>query len=262
MEFQELFGRLFTESALRQLGSLGALFAGATLVGLLARRVLVAAIQKAVKSSTRSWDDRLVEASLFARLALFAPALMVWYGVQAIPLNDSLELLLRRLAVSVLILVGAMSLSAFLTAVNEIYSANSENRQRPIKGYLQVVKILVTLISGVLIVATLMDKSPLIFLSGIGAMAAVLLLVFRDTLLSLVASVQLTGNDMVHVGDWIEMPQYGADGDVIDIALHTVKVQNWTRPSLRSRPTSSSSSRSRTGAVCRGRAVAVSSATS
>jgi miniconductance mechanosensitive channel len=74
-----------------------------------------------------------------------------------------------------------------------------------------------------------MDKSPWVFLSGLGAMAAVLLLVFRDTILGLVASLQLTGNDMVHVGDWIEMPQYGADGDVIDVALHTVKVQNWDK---------------------------------
>ena len=229
MEFQELFGRVLSESGLRQIGSLAALGVGAALLYLLARRVLVATIRRAAMNSASSWDDRLVEASLFARLAYFAPALVVWYGAQAISLNDTLDLLLRRLAVSVLIVVAAMSISAFLTAVNAIYSADTENRRRPIKGYLQVVKILVTLISGVLIVATLMDKSPLIFLSGIGAMAAVLLLVFRDTLLSLVASVQLTGNDMVDVGDWIEMPQFGADGDVIDIALHTVKVQNWDK---------------------------------
>ena len=104
-----------------------------------------------------------------------------------------------------------------------------ENRTKPIKGYLQVLGILLYLIAGLLIVATLMDRSPLLFLSGIGAMTAVLLLVFRDTILSLVASVQLTSNDMIHVGDWIEMPKFGADGDVIDVALHTVKVQNWDK---------------------------------
>jgi len=87
----------------------------------------------------------------------------------------------------------------------------------------------VSIIATVLILATLLDRSPLIFLSGIGAMTAVILLIFRDTILSLVASVQITGNDMVRVGDWIEMPQFGADGDVIDVALHTVKVQNWDK---------------------------------
>ena len=94
---------------------------------------------------------------------------------------------------------------------------------------MQVAKIVIAVVAAVLVLATLLDRSPLIFLSGIGAMTAVILLIFRDTILSLVASVQITGNDMVRVGDWIEMPQFGADGDVIDVALHTVKVQNWDK---------------------------------
>jgi miniconductance mechanosensitive channel len=92
-----------------------------------------------------------------------------------------------------------------------------------------VVKIALAIVATILILATLIDRSPLIFLSGLGAMTAVVLLIFRDTILSLVASVQITGNDLVRVGDWIEMPDLGADGDVIDIALHTVKVQNWDK---------------------------------
>jgi miniconductance mechanosensitive channel len=94
---------------------------------------------------------------------------------------------------------------------------------------LQLVKLVSAVLAAILILATLMDRSPLIFLSGLGAMAAVILLVFRDTLLSVVASIQLTSYNMVHVGDWIEMPEFGADGDVIDVALHTVKVQNWDK---------------------------------
>ena len=120
-------------------------------------------------------------------------------------------------------------MTAFLSAANAIYDSNPENLTKPIKGYLQVINIALYLFAGLLVIATLMDRSPLLFLSGIGAMTAVLLLVFRDTILSLVASIQLTGNDMIHVGDWIEMPAYGADGDVIDVALHTVKVQNWDK---------------------------------
>jgi miniconductance mechanosensitive channel len=128
-----------------------------------------------------------------------------------------------------LIVIAARAATAFLSAANSIYDSAPENRTKPIKGYTQVVKIVLYLVAGLLVVATLMDRSPLLFLSGIGAMTAVLLLVFRDTILSLVASIQLTGNDMIHVGDWIEMPAYGADGDVIDVALHTVKVQNWDK---------------------------------
>src|SRR3546814_2748328 len=100
---------------------------------------------------------------------------------------------------------------------------------RPIKGYIQVAKIILFRGSAILIIAVLMEQSPLLLLSGLGAMAAGLMLVFKDTILSLVASVQLTSNDMLRVGDWIEMPDLNADGDVIDIALHTVKVQNWDK---------------------------------
>ena len=100
-------------------------------------------------------------------------------------------------------------------------------RTAPIKGYLQVIKIVVYVLGTVVVVATLMDQNPLIFVSGIGAMTAVLMLVFKDTILSLVASVQIASNDMVRLGDWVEMPKLNADGDVIDIALHTVKIRNF-----------------------------------
>ena len=110
-----------------------------------------------------------------------------------------------------------------------MYERRPDAASKPIKGYLQLLKIVVYAVAAVLILAALMDRSPLILLSGLGAMMAVLLLVFQDTLLSLVASMQISSNDMVRVGDWIEMPQENADGDVIDIALHTVKVQNWDK---------------------------------
>jgi miniconductance mechanosensitive channel len=195
-----------------------------------ARRVIVAAIRRLALRSATAWDDALVENEVFLRLAHLAPAALVFYGVQLVPdLHETLSILIQRLAVATMVVVVALSVSAFLTSVNQVYSRNPENRQRPIKGYLQVLKIVVYAVAALLVVAQLMDESPWIFLSGLGAMAAVLMLVFRDTILGLVASIQLTGNDMVHVGDWIEMPEYGADGDVIDVALHTVKVQNWDK---------------------------------
>ncbi len=123
-----------------------------------------------------------------------------------------------------------MSISNLLDAVNDLYVARSPKaRERPIKGYLQVVKIIIFVLAAVLMVAALIERSPLLLLSGFGAMSAVLMLVFKDTILSLVASVQLGSNDMLRVGDWIEMPSQNADGDVIDMALNTVKVQNWDK---------------------------------
>ena len=117
-----------------------------------------------------------------------------------------------------------------LDALNTLYERQGDNaRQRPIKGYLQLLKIVFWLVAVILVVAALINRSPLVLLTGLGAMTAVLLLVFKDTLLSLVASMQIASNDMLRVGDWIEMPSQGADGDVIDISLHTVKVQNWDK---------------------------------
>jgi miniconductance mechanosensitive channel len=118
---------------------------------------------------------------------------------------------------------------AFLTAINEIWSERPDARSRPIKGYLQIVKIFIAILAGVLVISQLVGTSPVVFLSGIGALTAVILLIFRDTILSFVASLQISANDMVRLGDWIEVPQLGADGDVVDIALHSVKVQNWDK---------------------------------
>jgi len=210
----------------------------ALLVHLLFRRVITRAIDGVVRRSSVSWDNALQDSGVFQRLTQIAPFVVFWYGIQAIPeLDETLETLLRRIAISAIVMLIARAIAAFLQAANVIYAADPDVGRRSIKGYLQLVELLVYAIATVLVVATLMDRSPLLFLSGIGAMTAVLLLIFRDTLLGLVASVQIAKNDMLRVGDWIEMPAFGADGDVIDIALHTVKVQNWDK-TITSIPTS------------------------
>jgi len=194
------------------------------------RRYLVAGFERLTLRSSTSWDDVLHEQEVFRRLSGLVPAVIAWYGVKLLPqVGPTVELVVGRVAFASIVLVVARSLMALLSSANEIYARVPENANRPIKGYVQVVKIVVSIVAAVLVLATLLDRSPLIFLSGLGAMTAVILLIFRDTILSLVASVQITGNDMVRVGDWIEMPQFGADGDVIDVALHTVKVQNWDK---------------------------------
>jgi miniconductance mechanosensitive channel len=187
-------------------------------------------IRAGVQRTATNLDDALVDAKVFVRLVHLAPALVFYLGIGLLPeLPETIQLIVERAAASVMIVVAVLALSGFLNAVNTVYSRNPENRHRPIKSYVQVAKLVLVFIAGLLILATLIDRSPLLFLSGLGAVAAVLMLVFRDTILSLVASVQLTSQDMIHVGDWIEMPSFGADGDVIDVALHTIKVQNWDK---------------------------------
>ncbi|MBW2667819.1 MAG: mechanosensitive ion channel [Deltaproteobacteria bacterium] len=215
---------------LSDLAHLGVLLAVAFAVYWIVRVWLVWGIRRLVARSKATWDDALVDAKLFARLAHIPPALVIYYGIEWIPnLEDGLAVLIQRVAVSLIVVVASTSLVAFLTAVNGVYESNPEYRRRPIKAYIQLVKIAIAVVTTIIVVSLLMDRSPWIFLSGLGAMTAVLLLVFRDTILSLVASIQIATNEMIHVGDWVEMPQAGVDGDVIEVALHTVKVQNWDK---------------------------------
>lgn len=209
---------------------LAIVFGVATAVYFVVRLSLVRGLRHLVTNSKSHWDDELVAAGVFGRISHVAPAFVVYYGMTFFPeLPEPVTDGIRRVAVAVMLMVGALSISSVLTATEAIYNSHPEYRERPIKGYLQVVSILVYSMAGLLILAALMNRSPWIFVSGIGAMTAVLLLVFRDTILSLVASIQIASNDMIRVGDWIEMPDLGADGDVMEVALHTVKVQNWDK---------------------------------
>lgn len=167
---------------------------------------------------------------LFNRLALFVPALIIYQTALVLPvIGPTVTAVIQKAAVVAAIIIGVGTITRTMTVANTVYCRYPVSRTRPIKGYLQVATIIIYAISFILIVATILDKSPLVFISGLGALTAVILLVFRDTLLSLVAGVQLTTNDLIRVGDWIEMPQFEADGDVVDIALHVVKVQNWDK---------------------------------
>lgn len=229
MEWPSL-SELLKNPVVIQLIGLGGLLTACAIANWLTHRLVVPGVERLTLRTASKWDDALREAEVFERLAPIVPAFILWYGVPALPeVGEDLERISQRIAASIVILVVARAIAALLTAANAIYSEVPENQHRPIKGYVQVVKIALAIVATILILATLIDRSPLIFLSGLGAMTAVVLLIFRDTILSLVASVQITGNDLVRVGDWIEMPDLGADGDVIDIALHTVKVQNWDK---------------------------------
>jgi miniconductance mechanosensitive channel len=198
----------------------------------LTQRLLVRVVARLVRASPMKWDDALLARGVVRRLAHAVPAVVVYLGAPLLPgVPEAAVVVLRNVAAAYVVLTAAQAISAFLSSVQDIYDAQDPERarSRPIKGYLQLAKIALFVLATVLMVAVLVDKSPLLLLSGFGAMTAVLLLVFKDTILSLVASLQISSNDMVRVGDWIEMPQFGADGDVVDVALHTVKVQNWDK---------------------------------
>jgi miniconductance mechanosensitive channel len=209
---------------------LAVVFVLAWLANAVVRRWILRAILTVIRRTQFRWDDRIYEHNVFRRLSNVVPAIVVHYGVLLVPgLPDTLSTLIQRVAVAVIVVVIVLAAGALLTALNDIYAQRPEATSRPIKGYLQIVKIFLYIVAIILVVSQLVGRSPVFFLSGIGALTAVILLIFRDTILSFVASIQIAMNDMVRIGDWIEMPKYGADGDVVDIALHTVKVQNWDK---------------------------------
>ncbi len=207
-----------------------ALLTGAIIVDLIVKRVLLGAVRAFAKHSSSTWDDALVAHNVVGRLVQVLPALIVFIGVPFLSgLPDSVVQLFRNVAMGYMVLMLTLALTGMLSAANTIYSASPVAKDRPLKGFVQLIQIVVWIFGGLMIVSVVLDRSPLLLLSGFGAMTAILLLVFKDTILSLVASVQLTAQDMVRVGDWIEMPQFGADGDVVDVQLHTVKVQNFDK---------------------------------
>ena len=193
---------------------------------LLVRTVLLRWIARLIRHSRSQIDDVLLDRGVLRRVALLAPVVVLTYGAGALPgpTETVLQIVNALLVVVLFLLVGA-AIGAFQEAVAE-YDARTE---APIKSYAQVGKIVVYVLGGLLTVAVLTGKSPWVLLSGVGALMAIVILIFRDTILSLVASFTIASNRIVKVGDWIEAPAFGADGDVIDIALHTVKVQNWDK---------------------------------
>lgn len=206
------------------------LLLAAWLANWIVKRVLVRGLYSALRATPIGDDSALLDSRVIARLANIVPSVIISLGIGLISgLPEELVVVVRNVCQSVITLVIAVALSGLLTLIGTLYERRPNARIKPIKGYVQVVKIVVYLIAVILVVAALLDRSPLILLSGLGAMAAVLILIFQDTLLSLVASVQISSNDIVRVGDWVEMPQLNADGDVIDIALHTVKIQNFDK---------------------------------
>ena len=210
--------------------SLFLLLIAAFTLGRLARFLTLHAVKLLSRRPSLHWLTDFLHNKVFHRLAQMTPSLVVQFSLGLIPvLSDNSKHVIGNIALGFTILFMVLALGALLNALLDIYARTEHARTRSIKGYVQLAKMILYIFGAIIIVATLIDRSPLLLLSGLGAMSAVILLVYKDTLLSFVASVQLTSNDMLRVGDWIEMPQVGADGDVVDITLHTVKIQNFDK---------------------------------
>lgn len=185
-------------------------------------------LKRIVQKSKSKWDDHLYEQKVFTRLVLLLPALVL--KVSLVPSISKYPEAIRFISMGLhlyMIFIFMLVISSFLNAVYHIYGELDMSDSKPIKGYVQIGKILTYLVGGITIVSVLIGQSPLTLLAGLGAMSAVIMLIFKDSILGFVAGVQLSSNKMLQIGDWITMPKYSADGNVIDVSLVTVKVRNF-----------------------------------
>lgn len=200
------------------------------IVHLILHRVVLRFVENRARKSEKLWKRSLFENKLFNRFALMIQGIIIyiqaglWLTPDSVALNWVQTLTLLWIQLFVL-----LTIFSFLDALYLMGQKKTETRALPLKGIFQSIKIVAVLVIGIFVISILVGKSPFLIFSGLGAMTAVVMLVFKDPILGLVAGIQLSANNMLEVGDWLEMPQYGADGDVIEIALTTVKVRNWDK---------------------------------
>ena len=204
------------------------------IANIIANRFILKFIDFVVDKTHSKWGKSFIEHGVFKRLSHVAPAAAV--GILAPMLSNSqwsmsanIILVIEKLSLMYIIFVVVTSVSALLTSINDVYARKPVAKTRPIKSYLGVVKIIICAVALIAAIIILTGESPAIFLTGLGAMTAILALTFKDTILSFVASIQLSAYDIVRIGDWIEVPKYGANGDVVDMSLNTIKVQNFNK---------------------------------
>lgn len=201
-----------------------------TLVYYIVKLVVLRIIHRIAHKSSATWDDALFQNKVFHQAALLIPG-MLFNVFAPFTLTEFPDLLFWSLLIVriYLVLVTISTVNKFLNALYDIYQGFEISKSKPVKGYLQVLKIIIYIIAGIVIISLLFGRSPVFLLTGLGAFSAVLLLIFKDPILGFVASIQISANDMVRPGDWVSMHKSGADGEVIDISLTTVKVQNWDK---------------------------------
>ena len=197
---------------------------------IIAKHVVVRGIRHLITKLKFANHDIMSQHSVIRRIANIVPAIVIMNGIVTVPhLSAKMVSFVQMAAQAFIFLTIALAIGELLNIFNLVYQRNPKSRNKPIKGYLQLIKLIIFIVCDLMILGTFLKKDVFTLLAGFGAMAAVLMLVFQNTILSLVASVQISSYDMVRIGDWIEMPSLNADGDVIDMSLHTITVQNFDK---------------------------------
>lgn len=205
------------------------ILAVAFLADAVCRKILLRVVAQLVKKTKATWDDIVFDHKVMVHLSrMVAPIVIYAFVPLAFADTGSATMEFVRRICLVYILVAFLNfVNSFLKAVYTVYSEKEQFRDRPLKGLLQTLQVILWLVGGIVIVGELIGRDPLSLLAGLGASAAILMLVFKDSIMGFVSGVQLSANDMLKVGDWIAMPKYGADGTVMEVTLNTVKVRNW-----------------------------------
>lgn len=215
---------------LEMLTSLSLVLLVAICANFIAKHIVVRGIRALIARINSQHYAILNQHNVIRRIANIVPAVVIMNGIVTVPhLSEKVITLVQMGAQAFIFLTIALAISEILSIFNVLYQRNPKSRNKPIKGYLQLIKLIIFIVCGLMILGTFLKKDVFTLLAGFGAMAAVLMLVFQNTILSLVASVQISSYDMVRIGDWIEMPSLNADGDVIDMSLHTITVQNFDK---------------------------------
>jgi len=201
---------------------------GAYLVYWVLRNYLLKVIHKLTEKTSNQWDDALMEAGVFQRFLRLIPLTFILVCLDRTVLPPGFSIV-NRLVFALVILTGARAIEAFLNTVVKIYRQGDNQERKPILPLIQSLIIVNYLLAAIFIISVLLNKEPWGLVSLLGGLTAVTMLIFKDTILGFVAGIQLGANDMVREGDWIEMPKYGADGDVIEVSVNTVKVRNWDK---------------------------------
>lgn len=201
-----------------------------TVIYYITKLVILKVIRRISHRTSATWDDALYNNRVFHKGSLLVPTLL-FNMLAPYTLTEFPEFLYWALLVNrvILIFVFIATINKFLNALYDIYQGFEVSKSKPVKGYIQVLKIILYIIGAIIVISLLFDKSPIYLLGGLGAFSAVLLLIFKDPILGLVAGIQISANDMVRQGDWVVLPKAGADGEVREISLTTVKVQNWDK---------------------------------
>ena len=190
------------------------------------KKVIISLLTRMVKKTQTQLDDILVNRNIFNRLSYMVPTLIFYNFAYAAP---QFTVFIQRASLTLMAIAGLLVINSFINALRDIYKQTKYHERLDINSYLQITKLIINILGSVVIVGIIINKDTTLLLSGLGAMTAVVMLIFKDTILSLVASLQISSNDLFKVGDWVEAPQFSADGDVVDIGLHAVKIQNWDK---------------------------------